>query len=91
MIKRLELLYSGKMDQTDFRETAERFATAHQLVGFVKKLENDMIKIVAEGPEDELRKFMRDFDEDMDIYIEHFSANWADATGEFKRFELNHI
>ena len=91
MIKRLELVYSGKIDQTDFRETAERFATGRGLVGHVKKNANGTIKIVAEGPEDNLRNFLQDFNDDMGLYFDHFSDNWLPATGEFTRFSLDHV
>ena len=91
MTKRLELVYAGKLDQTDFRETAERFAIARGLVGHVKKNANGTMKIVAEGLEKNLKSFLQDFNEDVNIYFDHVSENWLPATGEFTRFSLDHV
>jgi len=91
MIKRLELIYQGRLDQTDFRETAERFAIARGLVGHVKKNADGTIKIVAEGPEEHLKSFLQDYNEDMENYFDHFSYDWLPATGEFTRFSLDHV
>ena len=85
------MVYSGRLDQVDFRETAERFATAHDLTGYVEKFPNGTVKIVAEGEEKDLQRFMRDFNEDMDIFIEHFSRNWLSASGEYSRFRFLNI
>ncbi|KPJ68560.1 hypothetical protein AMJ44_06325 [candidate division WOR-1 bacterium DG_54_3] len=87
-MKRLELIYSGRLDEVDFRETAERFATAHKLTGYARKFPNATVKIVVEGAEQDLQKFMRDFNEDMDIFIEHFSRIWLPPTGEYRRFRF---
>ena len=90
-LKRLELVYSGRVDQVDFRETAERFAQVHNLSGYVRKFPNGTVKIVAEGEEKELQRFMQDFNEDMDIFIEHFSRTWLPPTGEYNRFRFLNI
>ncbi len=89
--KRLELVYSGRLDQVDFRETAERFAAAHNLKGYVRGFPNGTVEVVVEGEEKGLQKFMRDFNEDMDIFIEHYSQHWYPATGEFSRFRFINI
>ncbi|MFC1637390.1 acylphosphatase [Candidatus Margulisiibacteriota bacterium] len=91
MRKRLTLTYAGRLDEVDFRETAERFATAHKLTGHVKKFENGTVRVLVEGEEKELQKFMQDFNDDMDIFIEHFSKNWSAATGEYGRFTFLNI
>lgn len=90
-MKRLELAYSGRLDEVDFRATAERFATARKLTGYVQKFPNGTVKIVAEGEEKNLRNFLKDFNNDMDIFIEHFSQHWFDATGEYSRFTFLNI
>jgi acylphosphatase len=90
-IKRLELTYSGRLDEVYFRETAERFAAAHKLTGYAKKFPNGTVKIVVEGLEEELQKFAQDFNEDMDIFIEHFSRNWLPPTGEYRRFRFLNV
>lgn len=90
-MERLELIYTGKMEQTDFRETAERFAIGRGLVGHIKKNSDGSIKIVAEGPEEKLKSFLQDFNELEDFYFDHIVENWLPATGEFTRFSLDHV
>jgi acylphosphatase len=89
--KRLELVYAGRLSEVDFRETAERFATAHKLTGWVRKFANGTVKVLVEGEGKELQKFMQDFNDDMDIFIERFSKNWFAATGEYDRFTFLNI
>jgi acylphosphatase len=90
-LRRLELVYAGRLHEVDFRETAERFATAHKLTGYVRKFPNGTVKILVEGEEKELQKFLRDFNDDMDIFIERYSRHWFEATNEYRDFRFLNI
>ncbi len=89
--KRLELIYTGNFAGIDFRDQAERFASARGLTGYVSKEAEDWMRIVAEGEERELKNFLFDLNEYMDIFIEHYSQRWGEATGEYDRFKLSNI
>jgi acylphosphatase len=90
-LKRLELVYNGRLQEVDFRATAERFATARNLTGYVSKFPNGNVKIVVEGEEKELQNFLRDFNDDMDIFIEHYSRHWFEPTNEYPDFRFLNI
>jgi acylphosphatase len=88
MKKRLELSYTGNFAGIDFRDQADRFASARALTGYVSKVADDRMRIVVEGEERELASFLFDLNEYMDIFIEHFSQRWLEATGEYDRFRI---
>lgn len=90
-LKRLELTYTGRFDRVDFRDQAERFAFAHHLTGHVSKEAADRIRLVAEGEEEELKTFLYDLNEYMDIFIEHYSKRWLEATGEYSKFRISRV
>jgi acylphosphatase len=86
--KRLELVYTGNFDGTNFRDQAELFATARGLTGYVSKDAADRMRVVAEGEEGELKIFLHDLNEYMDIFIKHYTRRWIEATGEYSRFRI---
>ena len=71
-----------------FRFTAERFANARGLVGYVKNTADGRVEIAAEGEEKTLKEFIEAVRFDLASYIDTYSINWFPATGEFKRFEI---
>lgn len=86
--KRVEVNYSGRVQGVGFRFTAERFARDYGIRGFVRNLYDDRVELVAEGEEQKLKDFLEALHFDLDNYIEHYSQNWSDATGEFKNFTI---
>jgi acylphosphatase len=87
--KRLEITYTGNFTGIDFRDQAELFASTHGLTGHVSKLAADRIGVLAEGEEKELKAFLFDLNEYMDVFIEHYSLRWSEATGEYNKFRLS--
>lgn len=87
--KRLELIYTGNFDGTNFRDQAECFASARGLTGHVSKEAADRMRVVVEGEEEELKAFLHDLNEYMDIFIEHYTKRWVAATGEYSRFRIS--
>jgi acylphosphatase len=86
--KRLELTYTGNFAGIDFRDQAERFASARKLTGHVSKEAVDRMRIVAEGEEEELKNFLHDLNEYMDIFIEHYTKRWVPASGAYSKFRI---
>jgi acylphosphatase len=89
--KRLELTYTGNFAGVDFRDQAERFASAHGLTGYAEKVAADRMKLVAEGEEKELGAFLFDLNEYMSIFIEHYTKVWREATGEYSKFRITKV
>jgi acylphosphatase len=86
--KRLELTYTGNFDGTNFRDQAECFASARGLTGHVAKEAADRMRVLAEGEEGDLKNFLHDLNEYMDIFIEHYTKRWVPATGEYSKFRI---
>jgi acylphosphatase len=82
-------MYSGNFDGTNFRDQAEIFASARGLTGYVSKEAADRMRVVAEGEEEELKTFLHDLNEYMDIFIEHYTKRWGEARGEYSRFRIS--
>jgi acylphosphatase len=87
-LKRVEVHYSGRVQGVGFRFTAENFAHAHKVVGYVRNMADGRVEVVAEGEEATLNGFLEDLKMDMDNVIDTYSINWFPATGEFSKFMI---
>jgi len=87
-LKRVETHYFGRVQGVGFRFTAERFANAYKVVGYVRNTADGKVEIVAEGEEETLKQFLEAVQLDLANLIDKYSINWFTATGEFARFEI---
>jgi len=87
-LKRVEVHYSGRVQGVGFRFTAERFAAAYKVVGYVRNLPDGRVELVAEGEESTLKEFLEALRQDMGYLVSHYSINWFPPTGEFKEFRI---
>jgi acylphosphatase len=87
-LKRVEVHYSGRVQGVGFRFTAENFASAYKLVGYVRNMPDGKVELVAEGEEAHLKEFLDAVKMDLANYIEKYFTNWFPPTGEFKRFTI---
>ena len=87
-IRRVEIRYSGRVQGVGFRFTAERFAVAHKVVGYVRNLADGRVEVVAEGEENTLKEFLDTIRQDMGYLVSSYTINWFPATGEFKKFSI---
>lgn len=86
--KRLKVIFTGRLNQVDFREHAFDYAAAHKVTGYIKKLDEARAMLVVEGEEEEIKNFLHDFNEYMDIFIDNYTKTWLPATGEYTRFRI---
>ena len=87
-VKRVEILYAGRVQGVGFRFSAENFANAYKLVGYVRNLPDERVELVAEGEEKVLNNFLELITKDLGYLITNYSINWFPPTGEFKRFSI---
>jgi acylphosphatase len=87
-IKRVEVHYSGNIQGVGFRFSAENFANAYKLVGYVRNLPDGRVELVAEGGENTLNRLLEAIRQDMGHLIVNYSIKWLTPTGEFKRFDI---
>lgn len=88
MNKRIELIYSGRVQGVGFRFTAIRIAEDLGIAGWVKNLQDGSVKIVAEGKEDALNKFLDRIREYFSSNIRNEDLSWQEPSGEFKEFRI---
>lgn len=86
-IKRLRVVWSGRVQGVGFRYTAEATALSLALVGWVRNLPDSRVEAVCEGPEPRLLKFLEQIRTGpMGRYIRGTSTSWDEASGEFSDF-----
>ena len=88
MNKRVQAVYSGRVQGVGFRFTAERFARDFSIAGSVKNLPDGKVKIVAEGQEKDLRSFLARINEYFERNINDIDLSWQEPTSEFSGFEV---
>ena len=88
MRKRVEAFYSGKVQGVGFRFTAESFAIEMGIDGWVKNLSDGRVQVVAEGPEDALKEFLKKIKQEFSHYIRDSAIQWQDASSEFNGFQI---
>lgn len=89
MRKRAHVFYSGRVQGVGFRYGAREVACGFEVVGFARNLHDGRVELAAEGEEPEVTAFLQAIqDSHLGSYIRHTDANWSEATGEFKGFEI---
>ncbi|MBS7288057.1 MAG: carbamoyltransferase HypF [Candidatus Freyarchaeota archaeon] len=90
MEKRCEILCSGVVQGVGMRPFVYRIAVKNNLVGYVLNLGDAGVKIVVEGEERNIRKFMRELREKKPplARFEKIKVKWGRACGEFKTFTI---
>jgi acylphosphatase len=87
-MKRLRAFVSGTVQMTGYRAKVVNLANSLGLVGFVQNLPDGRVKVVAEGDELALERFLNDLRiKDSLIDVKGIEVNYTTATGDFVRFE----
>ena len=87
-MKRLRAFVSGKVQMTGYRARVVNLANFLGLVGFVQNLPDGRVKVVAEGDESLLERFLHDLRiNDPLIDVQDIEVDYTGAMGDFLRFE----
>lgn len=83
------VFYSGHVQGVGFRYTAKTVATGFEVTGTVRNLPDGRVELVAEGSQTELEAFKAALhDAGLAGFIRDEKVDWADATNEFRGFEI---
>ena len=83
------MVYSGHVQGVGFRYTAKTVATGFDITGLVRNLSDGRVQLVAEGAAQELEAFRTALrDAGLAGFIRDEKLDWADATNEFRGFEI---
>lgn len=85
---RYNVYYSGDVQGVGFRYTACRLAQMVDITGFVRNLPDGRVQLVAEGPVDQLDRFLSDLASEMGGYIHSRQLDKQEPTREFSSFSL---
>jgi acylphosphatase len=86
---RIHALAMGTVQGVGFRYFVLKTAKAAGLTGFVRNLRDGSVEILAEGPREELERFVRDISEGPRCgLVRDVQVTWTASTGEFASFEV---
>ncbi len=82
------IFYSGRVQGVGFRFTAERYALAAGLKGWVKNLPNGYVEILVEGPKEKIEEFCQDVESHFQDYIKDKTIDFTLAQGIHSDFRV---
>ena len=87
--RRLQILYSGRVQGVGFRYTAKTVAAGFDVVGAVRNLPDGRVELAAEGAREELEAFRAAIrDAGLAPFIRDEKIIWGDAQNQFHSFEI---
>lgn len=87
--RRMQVLYSGRVQGVGFRYQARQVASGFEVTGTIRNLSDGRVELVAEGPEAELKEFRTAIRESgLGPMIRDEQEFWAEPSGDFRGFEI---
>ena len=87
--RRMQILYSGRVQGVGFRYQAQRAAAGYEVTGTVRNLPDGRVELVAEGDVEELKAFRQALrDCGLSPLIDHEEDHWTEARGGIRGFEI---
>lgn len=90
MNQRKTVHFRGHVQGVGFRYTTSQVAKRYDVTGTVCNLEDGSVRLIAEGTESELDRFVAGIEEAMEGRIRDRDEKVADASGEFQGFSIVH-
>ena len=87
--RRLQVLYSGRVQGVGFRYQAKQLAAGFEITGVVRNLADGRVELVAEGASAELKEFQQAVrDSGLGPLIRDEVELWSEPDGGFRGFEI---
>lgn len=87
-MKAVMVHYSGNVQGVGFRATAVMIARDYPVVGWVKNLSDGRVQLLAEGPPDQVDKFLKAIREHWKSDIEKEQTEEQKPSGKYKDFGI---
>lgn len=88
-MERLEAVVSGRVQGVMYRDFVQRKASGLALTGEVQNLPDKTVRVVAEGPRDQLEKLVEKLHVGpLLANVEHVAISWLSAVKEFSEFKI---
>jgi acylphosphatase len=88
--QRREVCYSGRVQGVGFRYTVRALATGFAVTGYVRNLADGRVYLLVEGETDEVARFVRAIQKEMQHYIASTHETLGAAGGQFDSFDIRH-
>ena len=87
---RATIIIKGEVQRVGYRDAVERIARKGNIKGFVENLKPYDVRIVCEGEQGDIKRFIGalKIEEDPLISISDVAAEYEKPTGEFEYFEI---
>jgi len=88
-MKRVSVIVKGEVQRVGYRDVVEKIARKLKLTGFVENLKPYDVRVIAEGEEEVLKKFIELIDiKKYPVDVEKVVVRFDAPTGEFEYFEI---
>jgi len=84
----LKVVFSGTVQGVGFRFTTRRLAADFAVTGYVKNLANGKVEVLAEGPLDEIERFVHSIERAFSGYIRDAEKIRVNPTGAYDGFDI---
>ena len=84
----LKVLFAGTVQGVGFRFTTRRLAADFPVTGYVKNLANGKVEVWAEGPADEIDRFVHSIESSFSGYIRNVDRVRVAPTGAYVAFNV---
>jgi acylphosphatase len=85
---RFEVVFKGAVQGVNFRWTTCRVAERFDVAGWVRNERDGSVRLVAEGEQEELERFVEAVQEAMAGYVRETSIDQGAATGDLEGFSI---
>ena len=87
--KRMQVIYSGRVQGVGFRYNAKSVANGYEVVGTVRNLSDGRVELIVEGQKEELEAFRQAVRESgMEPFVDDEVVDWSEPRNEFRGFEI---
>lgn len=83
-------IFRGHVQGVGFRYTVHNLAIRHDVVGYVRNMDDGGVELVVEGPCCEIKAFLEDIQSKMCDCISEMDIQASDPSGKFDRFCIKH-
>lgn len=91
MLERLEATVSGRVQMVMYRDFATRKARGLKLVGEVQNLSDGTVRVIAEGPRENLERYVEKlWKGSLLAQVKHVAVTFMPASGAYTRFDINY-
>ena len=88
-MKRLKVVFQGRVQGVGFRYMTERLARHYPVTGHVRNTQHGTVELLAEGEEKVLQDFLNAIRESpLGAHISDLDVAWAPAEGKWKSFGI---